>query len=93
MRLSAIQKDILFILFAIEQRGNSAPVPGTNILAMINGNRSLEIFDTNFRASCHKLNKNDLIGKYRSASLKLAWALSESGRVKASEIFRERQNE
>lgn len=91
MRLSTIQKDVLFILFAIEQRGSNAPVPGMNILKMLNGSRSSDIFDSNFRASCHKLNENNLIDKYRSGSLKLAWALSENGREKASDIFDERQ--
>lgn len=93
MRLSATQKDILFVLFAIENSGNTSPVPSINIFNMINGSRSIEIFDSNFRASCHKLNDNNLIGKYRSQSLKLAWSLSESGRTKASEIFNKRNNQ
>lgn len=89
MRLSSIQKDILFILYAIEQKGNKNPVPSMNILNMINSSRSLEIFDTNFRASCHKLNEHNLIEKYRSqSSLKLAWSLSENGRNKAIELFK-----
>lgn len=93
MRLSATQKDILFILYAIEQKGNRNPVPSMSILKMINGSRSSEIFDTNFRASCHKLNKHKMIEKYRSqSSLKLAWSLSEIGRRKATEIFEMRTN-
>jgi hypothetical protein len=91
MRLSSIQKDILFLLFAIEQKGNVQPVPGMTVLKMINGSRSSEIFDTNFRVSCHKLNEHQLIEKYRSPqSLKLAWGLSETGRTKAIEIYNSR---
>ena len=74
MRLSSIQNDILFVLYAIEQKGNTTPMPGMTIFSMINSSRSSEIFDTNFRASCHTLNENKLIDKYRSSSLKLAWA-------------------
>ncbi len=92
MRLSATQKDILFVLYAIEQKGNKNPIPGMTLLKMINSSRSSEIFDTNFRASCHKLNENKMIGKYRSSSLKLAWALTELGRQKAGEVFENRIN-
>lgn len=88
MRLSSTQKDTLFILYAIEQKGNTNPMPNMTILNMINSSRSSEIFDTNFRASCHKLNDNNMIDKYRSSSLKLAWALTVTGRKKASEIYK-----
>lgn len=87
MRLSSTQKDILFVLFAIEQKGNRKPVPSMTVLNMINNSRTSLIADTNFRASCHKLSENMIINKYRSSSLKLAWALSDLGRTKASELF------
>ncbi len=93
MRLSATQKDILFLLFAIEQKGHKEPVSSMTVFRMINSSRASEIFDTNFRASCHKLNENNLIEKYRSPSnLKLSWGLSESGRLKASEVFKDKTN-
>lgn len=41
MRLSSIQKDILFILYAIEQKGCAEPVPSMSVLNMINGSRGL----------------------------------------------------
>ena len=89
MRLSAIQSDILFLLFAIEQKGHKEPIPSMTVFNMINSSRTSKIFDTNFRASCHKLNEHNLIEKYRSpSSLKLSWGLSETGRVKASEVFK-----
>ncbi|MBQ4839821.1 chromosome segregation protein ParM [Pseudoalteromonas luteoviolacea] len=92
MRLSAIQKDVLFILYAIEQKGNSKPVPSVVVWNMINKSRTSDVFDTNFRASCHKLSEHKMIDKYRSHSLKLAWSLSELGRNKAAEIYRARIN-
>lgn len=92
MRLSAIQKDVLFILYAIEQKGNSLPVPSVIVLNMLNKSRTADVFDSNFRASCHKLNEHKMIDKYRSQSLKLAWGLSELGRNKAAEIYQTRIN-
>ena len=92
MILSSIQKDTLFVLFAIEQKGITEPIPSMTILNMINSSRVLDIFDTNFRASCHKLNEHGYIEKYRSsASLKLAWCLTDVGRNKASDIFKDRK--
>jgi len=78
MRISTIQKDILFVLYALEQKGTQAPVGGINLLLMINKSRTSELFDTNFRTSCHTLNDNNLSDKYRSSSLKLAWVISFS---------------
>tara|TARA_B100000446_G_scaffold83930_1_gene79169 strand:- start:3726 stop:3968 length:243 start_codon:yes stop_codon:yes gene_type:complete len=55
------------------------------VLNMINKSRTSDVFDTNFRASCHKLSENNMIEKYRSHYLKLAWGLFELGRSKAGE--------
>lgn len=90
MRLSKIQKDILFVLFALEQKGKQDPVTGMNLLSIINKGSSSELYDTNFRTSCHTLNTNKLVNKYRTSSLKLAWALTEAGRAIACIIFNER---
>ena len=94
MRLSAVQKDILFILYAVEQKGNTHPVPGMNILEMVNKSRSSNVADTNFRTSCHTLNEHQMIVKFRSqSSLKLAWTLSAGGREKAKELYDRRLKE
>ena len=61
MRVSAIQKDLLFVLFAIEARGAAGPVPGVRLLKMINASRSAEVFPANFRASCHTLVDHGLL--------------------------------
>ena len=88
VRLSSIQKDVLFLLFALEQKGNKEPVEGSVLLKMINGSRSADVFCSNFRASCHKLNEHELIEKYRSQrTLKLAWCLSDAGRHQANKIY------
>lgn len=93
MRLSATQKDVLFILYAIEAGGKADPVPGVKILEMINSARQSGIYSTNFRTSCHKLVENGLLTKYRNVSLKLAFKLTDNGRERAGEVFRKRLQE
>ena len=87
MRVSAIQKDLLFVLFAIEVRGGGGPVPGVKLLRMINASRSAEVFPANFRASCHTLVHHGLLQKYRSESLMLAFSLTYEGRKRAEAIY------
>ena len=94
MRLSSTQKDILFILYAIEVGGKAEPVPGMKMLSMINSARQSGIHGTNFRTSCHTLVDNGLLDKYRDeTSLKLAFKLTDEGRGRAGEIYRKRLEE
>jgi hypothetical protein len=94
MRISSIQESILFVLFAIEESGNKDAVQNTKLFKMINDSRSSKLHDTNFRASCHKLNENKLIDKYRcSLSFKLAWSLTELGKEKGRLIYINRTKE
>lgn len=93
VRLSSTQKDVLFILYAIEAGGKAQPVPGVKILEMINSSRHSGIHGTNFRTSCHTLVENGLLSKYRNTSLKLAFKLTEDGRERAGEIYRKRLEE
>ena len=51
MRVSAVQKDILFVLYQLELRGFLKPIPATDILTMLNKSRATEVFGTNFRVS------------------------------------------
>lgn len=90
MRLSEIQKNILFVLFAIEKNGSAKPVLGMELLRLINKGNAVDLYDSNFRVSCHTLNSNELLHKYRTSSLKLAWSLTDAGRKCASVIYNER---
>ncbi len=67
MRLSSTQKDVLFILYAIEAGGKPS-LYRVKILEMINSARQSGIHGTNFRTSCHTLVENGLLNKYRNAS-------------------------
>ncbi|MEW5137376.1 hypothetical protein AB1Y39_09335 [Escherichia coli] len=68
-------------------------LPGVKILEMINSARQSGIHGTNFRTSCHTLVENGLLNKYRNASLKLAFRLTDDGRERAGEIYRKRLEE
>lgn len=90
MRLSAIQKDVLFVLFAIRTKGKAGPVPSMTLLGMINRGRSAEVFPSNFRTSCHTLVDNGLLGKYRDEQLNLGFALTAAGVERGAQIYRDR---
>jgi hypothetical protein len=93
MRLSLIQKDILFLLYHIQHSGRGHPVYGMHLLAMINEGRDVNIEDRNFRVSCHTLESNGLIAMYRNPSLKLFWRLTPIGEEKAKPIHQQRTAE
>ena len=91
MRLSAIQKDVLFVLFAIRTKGKAGPVPSMTLLGMINRGRSAEVFPSNFRTSCHTLVDNGLLGKYRDEQLNLGFSLTEAGAELGGQIYQARR--
>ncbi len=89
-RLSAIQKDVLFLLASIEARGNDRPVPVATLLQMINRVRAEPVFATNFRASCHTLGARQLVNTFRNEQRHLALMLTENGRECAGLIVAKR---
>lgn len=92
-RLSAVQRDILFVLELLREKGRAGPIPGIDILSIINKCRDNKIAPTNFRASCHTLVERDLLRKYRSSSLQLAFTLSDDGQALAELVFEEKMKE
>jgi len=95
MRLSAIQKDLLFVLFGLAERKKlSGPVPCMQLLGALNRGRLNFVADTNFRRSCHTLTQHGLLDKYRDRqSLKLAFGLTAAGEEIAGKIYQERLSE
>lgn len=89
-RLSAIQKDVLFLLASIEARGNDRPVPVATLLQMINRVRAEPVFATNFRASCHTLGARQLVNTFRNEQRHLALMLTDNGRECAALIVAKR---
>lgn len=90
MRLSANQKDILFVLYALIHKGSDTPVANTTLLRLINSSRSTAIHASNFRQSCHTLHQHHLLQKYRYQSLTLCWQLTAFGVQQASRIYTQR---
>lgn len=93
-RFSAIQKNTLFLLYALELRGTTKPVPGARLLEMINNNTmSFTTHRNNYNTSCRKLAMTGYLNIYRSQNLTLAFTLTEVGRKKAAEIYEEKSKE
>lgn len=90
MRLSAIQKDVLLVLFAISSKGKAGPVASMALLGMINRGRDLEVFPSNFRASCHTLVDNGLLEKYRDEQLNLGFWPTGAGLELGGQFYRAR---
>ena len=87
LRISNVQKDILFVLYQLRLRGLVKPIHGTDIIKMLNQSRETAVFGANFRISCHKLNENGLVHMHRDLkSLKLSFSLTELGREKAVKL-------
>lgn len=86
VRLSAGQKNILFVLYMLEMK-EIHPVGLMKLLTLINQGRDNEIHPNNFRTSVHTLCKNQYLNKYRDPSLKLAVTLTDQGRDHASEMY------
>ncbi|WP_017891087.1 hypothetical protein [Serratia sp. S4] len=86
MRLSAVQKDVIFVLFdLVERKGITGAVSAMRLLSMINYGRCQLVADTNFRRSCHTLVQHGFLEKYRDRqSLKLAFRLSPMGKENAA---------
>lgn len=91
-RLSGVQKDILFVLYGLtERKGIAGPVPGMQLLELLNRGRFNAVADTNFRRSCHTLAQHGLLSKYRDRqSLKLAFGLTDTGNEIAGNIYQQR---
>lgn len=90
MRISRNQRDVLFLLYAIEQKkGHQHFVTATALFSMISRNRSATLYPNHLRTSCHTLHKNGFVEQYRDEKLKLSYALTEQGRLAASMIYNE----
>ncbi len=87
MRLSSIQKTVLFVLLAIENRmGEQTYVESAELNGIINKNRDHAVLPNNFRVSCHTLKNNGLLCFERADDLAIKFALTELGRLVAKKI-------
>jgi hypothetical protein len=90
MRLSAIQKDTLFLLHAFRLKGRAGGIRQTALFNIVRSNRSEELYPNNYSLSCRTMAKNGLIILERDESLRLYLTLSEHGADLAVQIFNQR---
>lgn len=90
MRLSATQKDVLFVLYGMQLREMDRIVQGMQLLALLNNNRGSDIHASNFRTSCNTLVEHGLLRRYRNSALKLAFSLTETGAETGNKLYDER---
>lgn len=94
MRLSSIQKTVLFVLLAIEDRmGRPTYVESPALNSMINNDRDHAVLPNNFRVSCHTLKNNGLLVSERAENLVIKFALSDTGRLIAKKLYIEKEIE
>lgn len=89
-RISAIQKDTLYVLYLLETRQGSSPFNIMQLIDFINKSRPSMVHPNNLRASIHTLCRNQYLNNYRNSSLKLAVTLTDKGRDKAKVISEQR---
>ncbi|MGL5589067.1 MAG: hypothetical protein ACRDDI_13520 [Aeromonas veronii] len=85
-RISRNQREALFLLWVLEQRGAKGPVPFSHLLGMVNKNRINPVARQNFYAGLRTVRDHGLILIYRDRTLKLSAALTGDGREVAADI-------
>ncbi|HHQ6598059.1 TPA: hypothetical protein ACSTLU_004364 [Serratia fonticola] len=90
MRLSAIQKDTLFILHAFRLKGRTGGIRQTGLFNIVSANRPSELFPNNYSISCRTMAKNGLVTLERDDSLRLYLTLTAAGAEQAAEIYKQR---
>lgn len=84
----------MFVLYGLAERQLAGPFPAMQLFSILNKGRLQPVADTNFRRSCHTLNRHGLLSKYRdNQSLTLAFGLTEAGLEIAREVYHKRLTE
>lgn len=90
-RFSSIQKNTLFLLYVLEEKGHTGPVAATELLRMQNDYAATHtIHRNNFGTSCSRLVMTGHLKKFISKGLRMSYGLSELGREKARDIHKEK---
>ena len=90
IRLSKNQKDVLFVLAALESNRHLGTVPLARVRDMIATSRDSVPDASNFRKGVHTLAERGSVELGRLKNLSLSIALTRSGRHQAAKIYRER---
>ena len=90
MRISAVQKDTLFLLYAFELKQHA--VVRQTVLFKIIRKQVRDVFPNNYSTSCRTLAANGLVMLERDGSQRLWLSLTEAGRNHAKVIYESREN-
>ncbi|HIF9260467.1 TPA: hypothetical protein ACX6RA_003574 [Photobacterium damselae] len=89
-RLSANQRDTLFVLALFKVKNVTAYVALSKVKAMLEQSRSQELDPANYRKGMHLLAKRGLIEMVREHDLSLSMRLTELGVIDAAKVFQEK---
>ncbi|WP_432341899.1 hypothetical protein [Yersinia enterocolitica] len=92
-RLSALQKNILIILAALDER-KPGPVPTKDLEKLLALSDAKPVYGPNLRGACHRLAKAGIVRTLRATNLQLAVELTHDGLEYAALLYaNERQAE
>ncbi|CNI67014.1 Uncharacterised protein [Yersinia pekkanenii] len=77
-RLSALQKNILIILAALNER-KPGPVPTKDLEKLLTVSDDKPVYGPNLRGACHRLAKAGMVRTLRASNLQLAVELTHDG--------------
>ncbi|WP_305817509.1 hypothetical protein [Photobacterium leiognathi] len=92
-RISANQKDTLFILALLNAKNVTSFVPLSKVKSMIEQSKVQELDPANYRKGMHTLAQRGLIEMVREHNLSLSMRLTDTGREQAAKIYLERTGE
>lgn len=95
IRISETQSSILQLLLAIEQNGINDAVPSKKLYSMVvkSWRKMTPPDESNYRKSAKLLFNNGFLELQRDSSLKMYFNLTDTGREKAIEIAKKKQEE
>ena len=85
-RLSSLQKNILVVLAALDERG-LGPVPTRDIERLIEDWGNRPVYGPNLRESCRRMEEAGWVRTLRSKNLHLAVEMTEAGRKIAEPLL------
>ncbi|MEN0615846.1 hypothetical protein ABK730_12695 [Klebsiella indica] len=91
-RMSALQKNILIVLAALDQRKHM-PVATKDIERVLEQGGEKPVYGSNLRAACRKLEEAGFVCTLRARNLQLAVELTETGKATAYPLLEQEKRE
>lgn len=88
MRLSAVQKNTLFLLYSFAEK-NRHTIRQRVLFKIITG-QGITLFPNNYRASCLTLHSHQLVIRERDDSNRTWLTMTDTGRALAKQLYDER---